>query len=41
MIQVEQKEGRTQNIIQTITNEPSSITDYTERSGKQQTEINV
>ena len=33
MIQVKQNEGRTKNIIQTITNEPNSITDYTERTG--------
>jgi len=39
MIQVKQNEGRTQNIIQTITDEPNSITDYTERSGRENNKL--
>ena len=39
MIQVKQNEGRTQNIIQTITDEPNYITDYTERSGRENNKL--
>ena len=39
MIQVKQDEGRTQNMIQTIANEPNSIIDYTQRTGRENSKL--